>query len=621
MREIMDSDSNIQKNVSRRSFVQSTAAGVVGLGAGASLSCVDRKKEAGANATVTLEILEPHGELAFPERHGLSAPRLSNLNGKKIAIMAMGQDSMAFFDTIKSKLKKRYPSVEFIHYSYGGPNSPDISAKIANECNGWIDGVKASETGSRHDTGARLEKRGCPGVAIVSDAVIKAKKLLVDINGMPTCRVLAVPAVDYLVAKTDPALMKPVAEAAFDEIHNALIKPLTKEEKEVGNFSYDYSPKKFTGADYSQANEKFQQYCAENFMTDGMPVVPPTREAVDRMLAGTSYPPDKEIGLMYPKQGRATVEQIAINAVMAGAKPEYLPVIIAMIETITAKDFNQYHIVNEILPITFISGPIVEEIGLNNGVGYLAPGHRANATIGRAMLMCMINIGWRRMDVYSSPGGLGQPAAYANYIIPENQKASPWEPYAVWSGFKPEESTVTICEGIFIARGPSETLSMSGFKENMEQMSSMFSPSAGVFGFFGMPQNGVDMRHMIAIHPTFARQLANAGFTRESFIKWLHDKNTINWDKMSEDERKEFREMVTAGKAFGIKTTDCKPGLYREPFADLKDVAVIVAGTGAGGVIVFQTPCGSTAHVEDVAVTRPYMHKVIHGAALTKAGG
>jgi hypothetical protein len=614
----MESGNN--RNVSRRTFIQSAAAGVAGLGAGAALSCADAKKESGTKGMVTIEILEPHGELAFPERQGLSAPRLRDLNGKKIAIMAMFQDSMAFFDTIKSMLKDKYPAVEFVHFSYGVPNSPDISAEIANKCDAWIDGVKASETGSRHDTGARLEKRGCPGVSIVSDVVIKAKKLLVDINGMPTCRVLAVPAVDYLVAKTDPQLMKTVAEAAFDHIHNALISPLTKEEMEVENFSYDYSPKKFTGSDYSEAIEKFQQYCAENFMTDGLPVVPPTREAVDRMLAGTSYPPDKEIGLMFPKQGRATVEKIAISAVMAGAKPEYLPVIIAMIETITAKDFNQYHIVNEILPITFISGPIIEEIGLNNEVGYLAPGHRTNATIGRAMLMCMINIGWRRMDVYSSPGGPGQPAAYANYIIPENQKASPWESYAVSNGFKPEESIVTICEGIFISRGPSETLSMAGFEDKLEQMRGMFSPSAGVFGFFGMPQNGSDMRHMIAIHPTFARQLANAGFTRESFIKWLHDKNTINWDRMNEDERKAFREMVAEGKVIGIRPEDCKPGLYREPFAEPSDVAVIVAGTGAGGVIVFQTPAGSTANVEDVKVTRPYMHKVIRGATLTKYG-
>jgi hypothetical protein len=102
---------------------------------------------------------------------------------------------------------------------------------------------------------------------------------------------------------------------------------------------------------------------------------------------------------------------------------------------------------------------------------------------------------------------------------------------------------------------------------------------------YGMPQNGSDMRHMVVIHPTFARQLANAGFTRESFIKWLHDKNSIRWDKMSEDERKDSRELVAEGKVKGIRTEDCKPGLYREPFTDPKDVAVIVAGTGAGGVM------------------------------------
>ena len=78
--------------------------------------------------------------------------------------------------------------------------------------------------------------------------------------------------------------------------------------------------------------------------------------------------------------------------------------------------------------------------------------------------------------------------------------------------------------------------------------------------------------------------------------------------------------LLAEGKVPGIRIEDCKPGLYREPFADPKDVAVIVAGTGAGGVIVFQTPFGSTANAEDVEVTRPYMHKVIRGATLTKYG-
>ena len=181
--------------------------------------------------------------------------------------------------------------------------------------------------------------------------------------------------------------MRKVVEAVYPDIVRALTDPLTDAEKNVRDIDYDYSPKKFTGANYSEAYEKFMQYCMDNALIDGLAVAPPTKEAVDWMLTGTSYPRDKVIGLMYPKSGIATVEKIAICAVMAGAKPEWLPVIITIIETITAKDFNQFHIVNEILPSIFISGPIIKELGLNNKVGYLAPGHRANSSIGRAILL------------------------------------------------------------------------------------------------------------------------------------------------------------------------------------------------------------------------------------------
>jgi hypothetical protein len=578
-------------------------------------------KDTVAANQVTLEVLDPRGVLANPKRQGLFAPRLSDLNGKRIAILSMGSDSAAFFDAIGELLKAKYPAVEIIQLpSMGGPASPDNSAEVAAICDAWLDGVKAAGTGTRHDTSTRMERRGKPGVAICSDCLLMLKKMQSDFNGMPTCRVVTVPATDYLSAKCDTELMKTVAAAAFDDIVKALTSPLTKEEQEVEDFTYDYSPKRFTGDDYAEANEKFQSFFAENFMTDGMPAVPPTREAVASMLAGTSYPPDREIGLMFPKQGRATVEKIAINAVMAGAKPEYLPVIITIIETITAKDFNQYHIVNEILPITFISGPIIEELGINSGVGYLAPGHRANSTIGRALLMCMINIGWRFMAYYSSPGGPGQPAAYANYVIPENQKENPWVSFAVANGFSSEESTITVCESTHASRGPSETLTMDNYEKRLEKLSELFSTQAEIFGVFGMPQDVSNMRHMLVLHPSMVRQLSNAGFTRESFVQWLLDTNKVDWDNMSEEKRREFRKKVAEGKVFGLTEEDCKPGLYREPFRNPEDVAVIVSGTGAGGVLLFQTPCGSTADVEDVEVPRPFMHKVIHGATLTKAG-
>ena len=198
------------------------------------------------------------------------------------------------------------------------------------------------------------------------------------------------------------------------------------------------------------------EYCMDQHLGDGLALAPPTKEAVEWMLGGTTYPRDKVIGLMEPKRGKATVEKIAIAAVMAGAKPEWLPVIIAIVETLTDPGFNQFHIVNEILPAIFISGPIVKELGLNNKVGYLAPGTRANSAIGRAVLMCMITIGWRDMTIYASPGGAGRPAAYANIFVAENQEESPWESWAEQNGCRPEESVITACEFLGNYGGPAE---------------------------------------------------------------------------------------------------------------------------------------------------------------------
>jgi hypothetical protein len=475
--------------------------------------------------------------------------------------------------------------------------------------------------------GVYMERAGKPGVSICSDVLVRSKRALADLNGMPAARLVDVPATDYCVAKRDPERMKGVVAAVIDDIIKALTDPLTEEEKRSFEMEYDYSNKVFTGASYFEANEKFQQYCEANHLTDGLAVTPPTPEAVEWMLSGTTYPRDKVIGLMYPKKGIATVEKIAISAVMAGAKPEYLPVIIAMIETITAKNFNQFHIVNEILPVFFISGPIVKELGINNKVGYLAPGYRINSTLGRSVLLCMINIGWRDMTIYASPGGPGQQAAYAKTIIVENQDESPWESWAEQNGYGPDESIVTACEDNGRTGFAGECMSNATFEERFEQLCRIFSRKALLFSRFGLPKNAENVRHMIVLHPAMAWQLANAGFTKQSLIQYLYDKNVLDWDRMTEQEREKLKkeleeEFVAAGnKMFGMSPDEVKPGLHREPFSAPENVLVMVAGSGAGNSMVFQAITGSTApHAEEVEVPRPYMNTVIRGAALTKYG-
>ncbi len=353
-------------------------------------------------------------------------------------------------------------------------------------------------------------------------------------------------------------------------------------------------------------------------MGDGLPVVPPTREAVKAMLAGTSRSPKEEIGIMYPRLGIATVEKIAINAVMAGAKPEYLPVIITAIECITDKNFNLYHIVTGPVPVIWISGPIVEEIGMNAGIGYLSPGYRANSTIGRAVAMCMINIGWRVMDIYAMPGGPGTPVAYTNYLVPENQKENPWESFSVERGYKPEESTVSVNETLWVSNGPGETLSMNTFQQSLDMLAGLVAPTS----FFGMTLSEGN-RYEIVLHPTLAHQLAEAGFTKQSLVKWLYDKSAIIWDKMNNEQREQFKEAVRQGKWGGIRLEDCRSGLALEPFTDPKNVAIIVSGDAAGATLVFSTLAGSTSRRASSPPDfkeMPFMTKVIHGATLTKSG-
>lgn len=190
------------------------------------------------------------------------------------------------------------------------------------------------------------------------------------------------------------------------------------------------------------ANEWF---CREK-LSDGLPIVPPTRERVERMLDGLERDAQEPIGTIPPKWAPATIEKIAINAVMAGCLPEYLPVVIAAVEAITEPRFNLYGVqatTGYVGPALLVNGPIRNEIGINCDAGVFGPGYRANATIGRAIRLILITVGG------GFPGDtdratFGWPGKYT-FCFGENEEKSPWEPYHLEQGFKPGESAVTAC--------------------------------------------------------------------------------------------------------------------------------------------------------------------------------
>ena len=128
---------------------------------------------------------------------------------------------------------------------------------------------------------------------------------------------------------------------------------------------------------------------------------------------------------------------------------------------------------------------------------------------------------------------------------------------------------------------------------------------------------------MLAMHPTMARQLADRGFTKESFLQYLYDSNVIDYDSMTEEQREALKEQLSLEAKLGrtdLRPEDVKPGLHREPFSDPENVLLMIAGSGSGQTHLYHTSAGSTAGVFGETTPMPWMIKVVHGAALTKYG-
>ncbi len=194
------------------------------------------------------------------------------------------------------------------------------------------------------------------------------------------------------------------------------------------------------------------EYYLERQWTDGLPIVPPTEEKVSAMLEYLGKDGRQELGLMPPRYGHLTLEKIAINSIMAGCIPPYMPVVIAAVEAMLEPSFNLNAVqatTHSSAPLIAVNGPIRQEIGINSGANCFGQGWRANATIGRAIRLIMVNIGGASPTNMGDLSTFGTPAKYT-YCVGENEEESPWAPLHVERGFPKGASTVTI----FAAESP-----------------------------------------------------------------------------------------------------------------------------------------------------------------------
>jgi hypothetical protein len=356
---------------------------------------------------------------------------------------------------------------------------------------------------------------GIPSVPVIT----KAFKNLVVLNaakrGMPHQRITFTPhpvwgkTPDELRAYVngpDPVSGKPMMK----EIVANLTTPLTDEENKTGMVSVSIGPPTFT-----DTLDNLQEFYMNNGYTDFLPIIVPTQEKVETMLKATSHHPDEMVGKMaagaYPAWSY-NVRQVAASAVMAGARPEYFPIILAIASSGIASLFSS---TNSFAFAMVINGPIRDKLEFNYGIGALGPFAQANATIGRAWTILSKNLGNGGIPGDTYLGSLGNNLNYNNVVIAENESESPWPPFHVQRGFKAEENVVSIFRGLGVV--PGQVARGSSVNQNPQfdyQMSDLFSTFTGFFGA------------LVIADPLVAKRLKEQGYdTKEKLIDWLY-KNT-----------------------------------------------------------------------------------------------
>ena len=295
--------------------------------------------------------------------------------------------------------------------------------------------------------------------------------------------------------------------------------------------------------------------------TDGLPIVPPTKERVQEMLKGTDLPPDQVVGTIELMKGQATVEKIAVNAVMAGCRPEYMPVLIAAVQAIAEPDFGLYGLsatTNPDTPMLIINGPIAKQLDINSGTNALGRGWTANATIGRALHLIVNNIGgsWPGLSDMSC---LGTPGDFT-MMLAENEDKNPWQPLHVERGYAKEANVVTVV-------GAEGTRNLVGSGLNSEQY----------LKFVADYLVGSDRTHrsvmVLIIAQDTAAMLARDGWTKESMREFIYENARVPFSRYKE----RFIDTNKAGgaPAWILQTTDPN-AMIPVPFID--DFIILVSG-------------------------------------------
>jgi hypothetical protein len=302
--------------------------------------------------------------------------------------------------------------------------------------------------------------------------------------------------------------------------------------------------------------------------SDGLPVVPPTAARVEQMLAWCDRPWDEPVGKIAPRYGEATPLRLAANAVMAGCRPEYFPLLMLAIEAMCEEPFNLYAIqatTHLCAPLVLVNGPVAKELDINCGHNAFGPGWQANATLGRAIRLALVNIGG------AIPGSgdmstFGAPSKFS-YLAAENEAQSPWEPLHVERGIPREASAVTVV-GAECPHNVNDHESITA--------EGILTTIAGTMLGTGTNDIFYEAQPLVVMAPEHAKTVADGGFSKAEAKRFLHEHAHLPMGRFSK-ENIERRLRVTWQERLGNAGLDAPVYMVQKP----EDILIAVIG-GAG---------------------------------------
>ncbi len=329
--------------------------------------------------------------------------------------------------------------------------------------------------------------------------------------------------------------------------------------------------------DLEDSWEAINEWFLNNDLTDGLPIVPPTEARVAAMTAYVErelgWKAGDVIGTLAPKHGQATIEKIAANAVMAGCKPEYMPVIIACVKAVADPKFNLDAVqtsTHNTSPLPIVNGPVCKAIDLNCGYNHTGSRWRATSTIGRALQLCMINIG-------GTPGSInihtqGHIARF-EHCIAENEDENPWQPLHVERGYTADTSVVTL-----IPACPAAMIDDNGGSQTAKDLLRTLASS---IAYVGNRNTNGEGQPLLILCPQHARLLANGGYSKAEVKRFIWEFARIPFGSIPRGNLTSFSKKLLKQYA------DFEPA-FGVPIADKPDdiVIVVMGGTGTHSLSV-----------------------------------